>query len=115
MVAAKWLFSWKSDELRWIRKAKSSFVACGFKQREGICFGETLVPTVLSSCVRLLSAVACELGVDVCHFDVKHAFVQPKLDEAFFLPLPVRCGSLSGKIVRRNKKSLYGLKQASRS
>ena len=47
-------------------------------------------------------------------FDVKQAFVQSKLDEDVFLRLPKGCGSLSGKIVRLNK-SLYGLKQASRS
>ena len=65
-------------------------------------------------CVRLLSAIACELGLDVCHFDLEQAFVQSKLDEDVFLRLPRGCGCLSGKIVRLNK-SLDGLKQASRS
>ena len=64
--------------------------------------------------MRLLSAIACELDPDVCHFDVEQAFVQPKLDEDVFLRLPIGCGHLSGKIVRLNT-SLYGLKQASRS
>ena len=64
--------------------------------------------------MRLLSAIACELDVDVCHFSVEQAFVQSKLDEDIFLRLPKGCGSLSGKIVRLNK-SLYGLKQAFRS
>ena len=64
--------------------------------------------------MRLLSAIACELDLGVCHFDVEQAFVQSKLDEDIFLRLPKRCGSLSGNIVRPNK-SLYGLKQASRS
>ena len=65
--------------------------------------------------MRLLSAVDCELDPDVvCHFDVEKAFVQSKLDEDVFLRLPRGCGRLSGKIVRLNK-SLYGLKQASRS
>ena len=41
-----------------------------------------------SSCVRLLSAIACELDLDVCHFDVEQAFVQSKLDEDVFLRLP---------------------------
>ena len=50
----------------------------------------------------------------MCHFDVEQAFVQSKLDEDVFLRLPQGCSSLSGKIVRLNK-SLYGLKQASRS
>ena len=114
MIDAKWLFSWNSNELGWIRKTKSVLVARGLKQREGIGFGETFSPTISSSCVRVLSAVACELDLDVCHFDVEQAFVQSKLDEDVFLPVPKGCGSMSGKIVRLNK-SLYELKQASRS
>ena len=58
--------------------------------------------------MRLLSAIACELDLDMCHFDVKQAFVQSKLDEDVFLRVPRGCGRLSGKIVRLNK-SLYGL------
>ena len=64
--------------------------------------------------MRLLSAIACELDLDVCHFDVEQDFVQSKLDEDVFLRLLKECGSLPGKIVRLNK-SLYRLKQASRS
>ena len=59
--------------------------------------------------MRLLSAIACKLDLDVCHFDVEQAFVQPRLDEDVFPRLPRGCGHLSGKIVRLNK-SLYGLK-----
>ena len=77
-------------------------------------FGETFAPTVSSSCVRLLSAIACELDLDVCHFDVEQALLQSKLDGDVFLCLPKGCGRLPGMIVRL-KKSLYGLKQASRS
>ena len=58
--------------------------------------------------------IACELDLDVCHFDAEQAFVQSKLDVDVSLGLLRGCGSLSGKIVRL-KKSLYGLKQASRS
>ena len=67
-----------------------------------------------SSCARLLSAIACELDLDLCHFDVDQAFVQSDLDEDVFLRLPKGCGELSGQVVRLNK-SLYGLKQASRT
>ena len=111
---AQWLFDWKSDEFGGVSKAKSRLVARGFKQREGIDFGEMFAPTVSSSCVRLLSGIACDFDLDVCHFDVEQAFVQSKLDEDVFLRLPRGCGRLSGKVVRLNK-SLYGLKQASRS
>ena len=78
-------------------------VAREFKQREGIYFGETFTPTISSSCMRLLSVIACELDLDVCHFDVEQAFVQSKLQADVFLSLPKECGRLSGKIVRLNK------------
>ena len=64
--------------------------------------------------MRLLNAIACELDLDVCYVDVEQDFVQSKLDKDVFLRLPRGCGRLSGKVVRLNK-SLYGLKQASRS
>ena len=48
------------------------------------------------------------------HFDVEQAFVQSKLDEDVFQRLPRGCCCLFIKIARLNK-SLYGLKQASRS
>ena len=93
-------------------KAKSKLVASGFKQREGVDFNETFAPTVSSSCVRLLSAIACEYDLDLYPFD-DQAFVQSYLEEDVFLRLPKGCGGLSGNVVRL-KKSLYGLKQASR-
>ena len=95
-------------------KARLRLVARGFEQREGVDFSETFVPTVSSSCVRLLSVIACECDLDLCHFDVDQAFVQSHLDEDVFRFLPKGCGKLSGKVVRLNT-SLYGLKQASRT
>ena len=64
--------------------------------------------------MRLLSAIVCELDLDVCHFDVEQAFVQFKLDENVFVRLPKVFGGLPGKMVPLNK-SLYGLRQAPRS
>ena len=60
--------TWKVDEHGWVVKAKSSLVARGFKQRKRVDFSETFSPTVLNSCVRLLSAIAaCEFDLGVCH------------------------------------------------
>ena len=69
VIDAKWVYTWKVDEEGSVVKAKSRLVARGFKQREGIDFGETFSPTVSSSYVRLLSAIACEYDFDLCHFD----------------------------------------------
>ena len=81
------MYTRKTDEHGWVVKAKSRLVARGFKQREGIDFSETFAPTVSTSCVRLLSAIACECDLDLCHFDVDQAFVQSDLEEDVFLRL----------------------------
>ena len=84
MIDAKWVYTWKVDEHGWVVEAKSRLVARGFKQREGVDFSETFAPTVSSSCVRLLSAIACECDLDRCHFDEDQAFVQSDLARRCF-------------------------------
>ena len=95
-------------------KAKSRLVARGSKQCEGVNLSETFAPTVSSFYERLLSAVACEFDLYLCHFDVHQTFVQFNLDDDVFLWLPKGCGELCGKVVRLSKR-LYGLKQVSRT
>ena len=88
-------------------------VARGDEQRVNVGFGELFAYTVAVSSVRLLTAMTCELDLDLRHFDIEQVFVQSDLEENVFMRLAQGCGKLSGKIVRINK-SLYGLKQASR-
>ena len=95
-------------------RAKTKLVALGFKQREGIDFFETFAPTPVASCFRFLGDIACELGLDLCHFDAEQAFVQSTLEDDVFMRSPPGCGETSGKVVGLHC-SLYGLKQASRS
>ena len=90
-------------------KAKARLVARGFNQREGIDYFETYAPTPASSCIRLLASIACELNLDLCHFDAEQAFVQSDLKEDAFMRLPKGYSDMSGKVVRLNR-SLYGLK-----
>ena len=52
-------------------KAKSRLVTRGgFDQCKGVDFTGTFAPTVSSSCVRLLSAIASKCDLDLCHCDV---------------------------------------------
>ena len=95
-------------------KAKARLVARGFSQREGIDFFETYAPTPSASCIRLSASIACEHDLDLCNFDAEQAFVQSELEEEVFLRLPQGCGKMSGRVVRLNR-SLYGLRQASRT
>ena len=114
MVSAKWVFTWKSDENGKVVKAKARLVARGFSQRPGVDYNETFAPTPAAPCIRLMAAIACELQMDLCHFDVQQAFVQAELKETVLMRMPQGCGALSGRVLRLNR-SLYGLKQASRS
>ena len=95
-------------------RANARLVARGFGQREGIDFFYTFSPCPSVMSIRLLAALACELDLDLCHFDAEQAFVQSDLDEVVYIRLPPGCGALSGKVVRL-RRSLYGLKQASRT
>ena len=56
--------------------AKARFVARGFSQREGVDDLETFSPCPCVPSIRLLTAIACELRLDLCHFDAEQAFVQ---------------------------------------
>ena len=114
IISAKWVYSWKSDEFGNVVRAKARLVARGFGQREGIGFFDTFSPCPSVMSVRLLAALACELDLHLCHFDAEQAFVQSDLDEVVYIRLPPGCGALSGKVVRL-RRSLYGLKQASRT
>ena len=57
-------------------RAKARLVARGFAQREGVDFFEAFSPCSSVTSIRLLAAIACELGLDLCHFDAEQAFVQ---------------------------------------
>ena len=64
MVSAKWVYSWKVNELGHVVRAKARLVARGFAQREDIVFVETFLPCPSVASIRLLSVIACEFGWD---------------------------------------------------
>ena len=68
MISSKLIFDWKVDQFGWPTKAKVRLVARGDMQREYIDFGDLYSPTVASSSVRFLAALACEHDLELCHF-----------------------------------------------
>ena len=114
IVAAQWVYTWNSDENSKVVKAKARLVARGSSQWPGVEYHETFTPTPATPCIRLIAAKACELRLDLCHIDIQQAFVQAVLNEVVLTLMPQGNGALYGKLIRLNR-SLYGLKQASRS
>ena len=114
VIDARWVYKWKADETGKIVKAKARLVAKGFKQKHGVDYLDTFSPTANAASIRLIVALACKFDWELLHLDIEQAFVQSELDHEVYMKLPPGCGSMSGKIVRLCK-SLYGLRQASRT
>ena len=69
------MYAWKTNEFGQVMRAKGRLVARGVSQREGVDYLKTFFPCPCTSSIRLLTDIACELGLDLCHFDAKQAFV----------------------------------------
>ncbi|CAB1099792.1 unnamed protein product [Ectocarpus sp. CCAP 1310/34] len=114
VINARWVYKWKADETGKIVKAEARLVAEGFKQKHVVDYLGTFSPTANASSIRLLVALACKYDLEFFHFEIEQAFVQSELDHEVFMKLPPGCKSMTGKVVRIDK-SLYGLRQASRT
>ena len=79
-------------------RAKVRQVARGFQQRGGISFFQAFAPTPAASWFRLLGAIACEVGLDLCNFDAEQAFSQSSLGVFFFLDYPLVVAKCSVKL-----------------
>ena len=79
-INAMWVFDWEADEYGWPTKTKSRLVAWGDEQ---YLFG----PSVADSTVRLLTAMVCELDLDMCHSNIEQTFVQSVLEESILMRL----------------------------
>ena len=81
---AKWVYTWKTDEFGRVVRVKARLVARDFAQCDGVDLFETFSPCSSVTSIRLLAALACELGLGLCHFDAEQAFVRSELNEVVF-------------------------------
>jgi transposase InsO family protein len=112
IIPCKWVFKLKRDSKGDILKYKARLVAKGFTQTHGIDYNETFSPVVRDSTIRLLIAIAANCNMSIDHLDVETAFLNGTLDEKIFMEQPEYFKT--GNNVCLLKKSIYGLKQASR-
>ena len=113
-VSCKWIFKKKVEAGNKIR-FKARLVTRGFTQEEGIDYNEVFSPVVKHASIRVLLAVAAQRDWELEQLDVKTAFLHGDLKETIYMDQPegfMMHGS-EDKVCLL-KKSLYGLKQASR-
>lgn len=109
----KWVFKIKYQADGSIQRYNARLVVRGFSQRHGLDYKETFSPVAKFSSIRSIIAVATAEKMFFRQFDVKTAFLNGELEEEIYMKQPIGFDDNSGKVCRL-KRSLYGLKQASR-
>ncbi|KAK1694809.1 hypothetical protein QYE76_011506, partial [Lolium multiflorum] len=116
----------KAVENKWIKRKtdadgnitvyKARLVAKGFRQIQGVDYDETFSPVAKLKSVRILLAIAAFFDYEIWQMDVKTAFLNGDIEEELYMVQPK--GFVDPKNadkVCKLQRSIYGLKQASRS
>nr|GEW01289.1 retrovirus-related Pol polyprotein from transposon TNT 1-94 [Tanacetum cinerariifolium] len=115
-ITLKWIYNVKLDEMGGILKNKDRLVAHGYRQEEGIDFGESFAPVARLEAIRIFLAFVAHMNMVVYQMDVKTAFLNGNLWEEVYVSQPngfVDPDNLNH--VYKMKKALYGLKQVPRA
>ncbi|GAB2283344.1 hypothetical protein Dimus_039591 [Dionaea muscipula] len=95
---------------------KARLVAKGFTQKEGIDYEETFSPVAMLKSIRILLSIVAHLDYEIWQMEVRTAFLNGNLEESIYMVQPegfIKRGQKN--LLCKLKKSIYGLKQASRS
>lgn len=112
-IDCKWVYKTKRDANGNTVRHKARLVIKGCTQRHGIDYAETYAPVVRYTSIRYLLSIAVRYDLEIDQMDAVTAFLQGELNETIYMLQP-ECFSDGTSKVCRLKKSLYGLKQASR-
>ncbi|KAK9044682.1 hypothetical protein V6N11_058576 [Hibiscus sabdariffa] len=115
-IGCKWVFKKKTDMDGNVQTYKGRLVAKGYRQIHGIDYDETFSTVAMFKSIRILLAIAAFHDYEIWQMDVKTAFLNGKLEEDVYMTQPEGfvTPENAGKVCKL-QRSIYGLKQASRS
>ena len=115
-IVCKWIYKRKRRPDGKVETFKARLVAKGYTQKEGIDYEETFLPVAMLKSIRILLAIAASLDYEIWQMNVKTTFLNGSLEKDIYIQQP------EGFIVRgqehmacKLQRSIYGLKQASRT
>ncbi|KAK3125126.1 hypothetical protein QOZ80_7BG0600470 [Eleusine coracana subsp. coracana] len=115
-IECKWVFKKKIDMDGNVHIYKARLVAKGFKQIQGVDYDETFSPVAMLKSIRILLAIAAFYDYEIWQMDVKTAFLNGNLSEDVYMTQPEGfVDPQNARKICKLQRSIYGLKQASRS
>ena len=115
VVGCKWVYKTKTDSSGNIERYKARLVAKCFLQKEDIDYHDTFSPISKKDLLRIIMALVAHFDLELHQMDVKMAFLNGELEEEVYMAQPEGFISEKGNnLVRKLKKLINGLKQASR-
>jgi hypothetical protein len=115
-IECKWVYKKKTDMDGNVYIYKARLVAKGFRQVQGVDYDETFSPVAMLKSVRIILAIAAYFDYEIWQMDVKTAFLNGNLSEDVYMIQPEGfVDPKNASKICKLQKSIYGLKQASRS
>lgn len=113
VINNRWVFKTKTTASGEIERLKARLVVKDCGQMKGIDYEETFSPVVRYGSIRYLLAIATRHNLRIDQMDAVTAFLHGKLTDEIYMKQPELFTDGTDRVCRL-KKSLYGLKQASR-
>nr|GEY63083.1 retrotransposon protein, putative, Ty1-copia subclass [Tanacetum cinerariifolium] len=115
-VRGKWIFKKKTNIDGIVHTYKARLIAKGYTQLYGVDYKETFSPIADIRAIRILISIVAFYDYEIWKMDVKTAFLNGYLNEDIYMVQPEGFVDPNHpRKVCKLQRSIYGLKQASRS